>query len=154
MIRKANNDDIVQLNLLRAELHEIHRKNRPQEFCEIEKERFDGDIYEVFSKENAAVFVDEEDGFLTAFTITYLEKTENPRMLVPHSFVRIDELSVAEECRGNGKGRAMLEYIKEYAKEQGADYVCLGVSGFNESAQAFYKACGMSVRSIKMEEWL
>ena len=56
-----------------------------------------------------------------------------------------------EKQRGQHIGKALYDYVLEYAKSLGCDNITLNVWGGNDSAMAFYTSMGMKVQKIGME---
>ena len=63
----------------------------------------------------------------------------------------IDDLCVDEALRGQHIGRALYEYVLNYAKENGCYNVTLNVWACNESAMRFYESCGLKPQKFGME---
>lgn len=70
----------------------------------------------------------------------------------PKTWASVDDVFVEPEYRSLGVGRALLEKVKEWAKEKGADGVSLQVAAANERGRKFYKDLGF--REISVYELL
>ncbi len=68
----------------------------------------------------------------------------------PLETVVISRLWVAPRQRGSGLGRRLMEAATEWAQEQHAGLVALGVTEMNTSAMAFYKHLGYSDIGIRV----
>ncbi|MEX2105038.1 MAG: GNAT family N-acetyltransferase, partial [Bacilli bacterium] len=66
-------------------------------------------------------------------------------------YIFVDDFCVEENHRGQGIGRALFQFLIEYAKEISATHIELGVAEFNTGALLFYESLGMKTRSRKME---
>ena len=64
----------------------------------------------------------------------------------------IEDFIVSDPFRRRGIGRMLYAKIKEAAVLSGAEGAELTVWNFNESAAAFYRALGMKVQFVHMEE--
>jgi GNAT superfamily N-acetyltransferase len=62
--------------------------------------------------------------------------------------VRIEELIVGRQARGQGIGYALLRAAEHWAAEQAATAIELNVYAFNISAMDFYNAAGFAPRSM------
>ncbi|MBQ2566211.1 MAG: GNAT family N-acetyltransferase, partial [Bacteroidales bacterium] len=63
----------------------------------------------------------------------------------------IDDLCVHEKARGQHIGKALFEYVKAFAKEQGCYNITLHVWEGNPGARAFYESLGLKPQYISME---
>ena len=66
----------------------------------------------------------------------------------------IDDLCVDEDCRGQGIGRKMYEYVRSYAKDTGCYHITLNVWEMNPRARKFYESIGMKPLKTYMEDVL
>ena len=66
----------------------------------------------------------------------------------------IDDLCVDSECRGMGIGKALYNYVVEFAKKEGCYNLTLNVWADNTSALGFYESLGLHKQKIGMERIL
>ena len=66
-------------------------------------------------------------------------------------FRSIDDLCVDEAARGMHIGKALYEYVVEYARAQGYYNVTLNVWADNVNAVKFYERIGLKIQKIGME---
>ncbi len=85
--------------------------------------------------------------------MNYVNKPENPFMK-ERDFLDIDEFCVDEEHRRKGVATAMIEFIKDFAKENGFQRIELNMWEFNQGALAFYEAAGFETFRRYMEMFL
>ena len=64
--------------------------------------------------------------------------------------VYLQDIFLSPTVRGCGLGKRMLGAVVEWATAHGADHLRLSVDRANKSAQSFYTATGMSLRSDEM----
>ena len=69
----------------------------------------------------------------------------------PSTIAYIDDFCISSSYQHQGYGAQLFDYLKEYAKEQGATSLQLTVWEFNEPAIAFYEKMGMSTRNRRLE---
>ena len=74
------------------------------------------------------------DSIVTGFTLTRLILDSAELLLV----------AVANDCRGAGCGRALLDAAAEQARERGAAEMFLEVRDGNDAALALYRKCGFT----------
>jgi ribosomal protein S18 acetylase RimI-like enzyme len=84
---------------------------------------------------SAFISIDEQGtcGFVTG-------DAANPQ--TPPNTVLVSRLWVAPHQRGTGLGRRLMDTITEWAKEQGAQLIGLGVTEMNLNAMKFYEHLG------------
>ena len=143
-IRKAEYNDLDQVNLLRRQVNSLHVERRPDifraGFCDEMRDR----LFEVFSSPDYDVFVAEADKKVKGFaTVEYATKPLSPYNN-ERRYYRIEEFGVDEGCHRQGVGTALMTYLKNDAKEKGYEKLELDVWEFNASAVEFYDAQGFS----------
>ncbi len=82
----------------------------------------------------------------------YLWLAERPGMSGPQLFVY--EVRVEEARRGEGHGRALMEFAEEEARRRGLPRVALNVFGGNEVARGLYRSLGYSETAVFMVKQL
>ena len=120
-------------------------------------QRFYG-VAEVDEERNRAFFrrflAPSEDGMLlgawrgeelSGYACLYWHFTS----LIPAETVLMNDLFVAEERRGEGVGRALIEASAEVARERGAHHLEWATAPDNEAAQRLYDATG-----AERSEWV
>ena len=63
----------------------------------------------------------------------------------------IDDICVDEQYRGRHIGKALYEYVLEYARSIGCHNITLNVWEGNQPALQFYRNMGMGVQKTTME---
>ncbi|MCH5352200.1 MAG: GNAT family N-acetyltransferase [Acutalibacter sp.] len=150
MIRKATINDIEQTAKLSLQLHDLHVKAKPESYREMPAEFFQGKLEWYVREENTEILVNDDNG-INAFAAVKLMDVE-PEDRFPRRLCYIDCFAVDEKCRRQGVGKKLMEYIGEFAKENGCTSLQLGVAAFNENAREFYRAMGFGERTIIMEQ--
>jgi ribosomal protein S18 acetylase RimI-like enzyme len=64
------------------------------------------------------------------------------------TWASVDDVFVEPDNRNLGVGRALLECVKEWAKQRGADGVSLQVAAANERGRKFYEDLGFREVSV------
>ena len=150
MLRKATLNDIEQTAKISLQLHDLHVKAKPDSFRTVPIQFFQEKLERYVNEENTAVLV-SDDGGINGFAAVKLLDVESEEKF-PRRLCYIDCFAVDENCRRQGVGRKLMEYIREFARENNCTSVQLGVAGFNEAAQDFYKAMGFTPRTFIMEQ--
>ena len=58
---------------------------------------------------------------------------------------------IVEKARGKHVGKALYEYVRDYAQSIGCNNITLNVWDGNDAALSFYKNMGMKVQKTTME---
>lgn len=87
---------------------------------------------EAFSSDNALIMVAESDGVLAGFSVFYLMAPE----------AELPDIVVAEDFRGNGIGRFLLEKSFEELKNRDVNTIFLEVRVSNLTARKLYENTG------------
>ena len=64
------------------------------------------------------------------------------------SYLRIVNLAIDEDHRGQGHGTAVVERVKELARERGCDHLKVSCEWQNEGARRFYRDTGFQPKQI------
>lgn len=153
LIREAVDNDYLSINNLVNEVHNLHVKNRPDVYVNIDnpllKERFT----ELLNSDNIKLFVVEDDKNkeLVAYSILKFMNTQSISILIEKKFAFIDDFCVKSNYKKKGIGKLLFEYIVDYAKSSNASSLELVVWEFNKDAIKFYETMGMHTRNRRME---
>jgi len=141
MIRNGTNEDVKQVNIIRKEVNDLHVKGEPEHFKGW-TESIENYVYEFIDSQTKQLLVLEEDNVIKAFAmIEFVEKPEsNYRKAM--KYLEINEFGTKEVFQGKGYGKALMQEIKNIAKEKGFSKLDLNVWNFNESAVKFYERFG------------
>ena len=64
-------------------------------------------------------------------------------------YLRIVDLKVDEDHRNQGHGAAVVERVKDLARERGCDHLKVGCEWENEGARRFYRDTGFRPRQVE-----
>ena len=92
------------------------------------------------------LFVAEYAGRTVGFISSELQ--EGSPTFQAKTWASVDDVFVEPDHRNLGVGRALLERVKEWAKERGADGVSLQVAAANERGRKFYEVLGFREVSV------
>lgn len=151
-IRRAELKDMTRIGELLSQVLEVHHKGRPDIFKGGVKKYTDEELAEIIEDDKKPIFVatDDTDKVL-GYAFCVFIKHENNNILTDISTLYIDDLCVDETCRGQHLGKALYEYVLDFAKESGCYNVTLNVWSCNESARKFYEKCGLLPQKVGME---
>lgn len=63
-------------------------------------------------------------------------------------YLRIVNLAIDEEHRNRGHGTAVVERVKEIARERGCDHLKVSCEWHNEDARRFYRDAGLRPKQV------
>lgn len=151
LIRKANVNDITDINTLLYQVHKIHSDARPDLFMPNQKKYSDSELIEIINdSEDKPIFVVETNSRVVGYAFCLkIHSEENSRIL---NTLYIDDLCVDENQRGNHIGTELLNYVMEYAKFNNFYNVTLNVWALNSSALKFYEKNGLKIQKYGMEK--
>lgn len=151
-IREATNNDYAEVYNLTLEVYKLHLKGRPDVYLEIDNPLTKEYFSDLLNSNTSKIFVVEnvDNKKLAAYSILQIMTTKNP-ILIPKTFIYIDDFCVYSSFKRSGIGKMMFNYIVDYAKSKKADSLQLNVWEFNKAAIKFYGAMGMSTRNRRME---
>ena len=154
IIRFAKENELERVNELRKQVNDLHVAGKPDVF----KPGFGPELRDfinvIWNDPTENIVVAEDNGFICGFAvINHITKPESPFMK-ERDFLDIDEFCVNEEHRRKGVATAMIEFIKNFAKENGFHRIELNMWEFNQGALAFYEAAGFETFRRYMEMFL
>lgn len=150
MIRKAEARDLDAVNDLLGQVLRVHHEGRPDLFRPQGKKYSDEELLGIFADPLTPVFVYEENDRVAGYAFCVLQKQES-LSLMPLKTLYIDDLCVDEKARGRHVGKALFEYVREFAREQGCYNITLHVWECNPGAMFFYRSLGMQPQYTSME---
>jgi GNAT superfamily N-acetyltransferase len=154
VIRFAKEDELDRINVLRKQVNDLHVEGKPDVFKPGFNEELKNYVYYIFKDPEQKIVVADKDGEICGFAILHhIYKPENPFMKV-RDFLDIDEFCVDEKHRREGIATAMVEFIKNFAIDQGYHRLELNMWEFNQDALAFYEAAGFETFRRYMEMFI
>ena len=154
VIRFAKEDELERINVLRKQVNDLHVEGKPDVFKPGFNEELQNYVYYIFKDPEQKIVIADKDGEICVFAILHhIYKPENPFMKV-RDFLDIDEFCVDEKHRREGIATALVEFIKNFAKEQGYHRLELNMWEFNQDALAFYEAAGFETFRRYMEMFI
>ena len=149
--RRAQIKDIPQIHELLAQVDMVHHVGRPDIF-KIGNKYNDDELVEIIKDDNRPIFVAVDDNDVTlGYAFCIFKQVLNDNVLTDIKSLYIDDLCVFEHLRGQHIGKAIYEYVKDFAKKSGCYNVTLNVWSLNESAMRFYESVGLKPQKITME---
>jgi len=63
-------------------------------------------------------------------------------------YIRIVNIAIDEDSRGQGHGTAVVEHVKERARDHGCDHLKVSCEWQNEDARQFYRQTGFKQKQV------
>ena len=150
MIRQANIVDIPRLIDLLHQVDMVHHRLRPDLFKPNTTKYSEQELALLLNNETKPIFV-YDDGDVLGYAFCQIAEVKNDRLLQDRNTLYIDDLCVDESARGKHIGKALFDYVRDYAKSIGCHAITLNVWEGNDSAIRFYQNMGMHPQKIGME---
>lgn len=150
MIRKANTEDIKALTKLLYQADAVHNGIRPDLFKSDTPKYNEQELEAIINDSTKPIFV-YDDGEVVGHAFCQITEVKNHRLLQDIKTLYIDDICVDESARGKHIGKALFEYVRDYAKSIGCYNITLNVWEGNDPAMAFYKSMGMKIQKTGME---
>ena len=152
LIRRANQSDIPGLHRLLGQVLMVHHQGRPDLFKSGSRKYTDEELCQLLQDETRPVFAAvDESGTMLGYAFCVFQQHIGHNIMTDVRTLYIDDLCVDETRRGQHVGRALYEYVLDYARAERCYNVTLNVWSCNESAMKFYEKMGLKPQKIGME---
>ena len=150
MIRKASKEDIGRIIDLLHQVNMVHHILRPDLFKPHTTKYNEQELESMLDDNSKPIFV-YDDGGVSGYAFCQVSEVKNHLLLEDIKTLYIDDICVDENARGKHVGKALYEYVREYAQSIGCNNITLNVWEGNDAAYRFYKNMGMQVQKTTME---
>ena len=150
MIRKAHTNDIPRLIELLHQVNMVHHVKRPDLFKPYTTKYNEQELEALLNVSNKPIFVYDE-GDVRGYAFCQITEVKDDQLLQDIKTLYIDDICVDETERGKHIGKAIYEYVHDYAQSIGCYNITLNVWEGNEPAICFYRNMGMQVQKTTME---
>lgn len=151
IIRRAQRDELEQVNELRQLVYDMHVRGRPNVF----RPGFGSELrhyaYTKFDAEDSDVLVATSDGNICGYAIVEYNIIPETVYSFAQRIYRIAEIGVSENYRRRGVATALLSYMKKDAAARELDKIELDMLEFNDGALTFYENSGFKTYHRYME---
>ena len=151
MIRKANKNDIGRIIELLHQVNMVHHEIRPDLFKPYTTKYNEQELEALLDNDSNPIFV-YDDGEVLGHAFCQITDVKSHKLLQDAKTLYIDDICVDEKARGKHVGKALYEFVRDYAKSIGCYNMTLNVWEGNAPALSFYKNMGMKVQKTGMEE--
>ena len=150
MIRKAEKRDIQAIIGLLHQVNMVHHVIRPDLFKPNTTKYNEQELETLLDDESKPIFV-FDDGQVLGHAFCLVTEVKDDKLLQDIKTLYIDDICVDEKARGKHVGKALYEYVRDYAKSMGCNNMTLNVWDGNTPALSFYRNMGMKVQKTTME---
>lgn len=150
MIRKAEKRDIPGLIHLLYQADAVHNGIRPDLFKANAPKYNEEELEAILNDDSKPIFV-YDDGEVLGHAFCQITELKNHRLLQDIKTLYIDDICVEETARGKHIGKALYEFVHDYAKSIECYNITLNVWEGNDAASSFYKNMGMKPQKTGME---
>jgi ribosomal protein S18 acetylase RimI-like enzyme len=150
MIRRAYKRDIKAIIELLHQVNMVHYVLRPDLFKPNTTKYDEQELEAMLEDDNKPIFVFDNDGVL-GYAFCVITEVRDDILLQDIKTLYIDDICVDEMARGQHVGKALYEYVRDYAQSIGCNNVTLNVWEGNDAALSFYRNMGMRVQKTTME---
>ena len=150
MIRKAKKRDIPTIIELLHQVNMVHHVLRPDLFKPNTTKYDEQELEAMLENDHKPIFVFDNDAVL-GYAFCIVTEVKDDKLLQNIKTLYIDDICVDEKARGQHVGKALYEYVRDYAQSIGCNNVTLNVWDGNDAALSFYRNMGMKVQKTTME---
>ena len=150
MIRKAKKRDIPTIIELLHQVNMVHHVLRPDLFKPNTTKYDEQELEAMLKNDRKPIFVFDNDAVL-GYAFCIVTEVKDDKLLQNIKTLYIDDICVDEKARGQHVGKALYEYVRDYAHSIGCNNVTLNVWDGNDAALSFYRNMGMKVQKTTME---
>ena len=150
MIRRAEIKDIPGIIELLHQVNMVHHVLRPDLFKPYTTKYNEQELEALIGDDSKPIFVFEDGGVL-GHAFCMITEVKGDKLLQDIKTLYIDDICVDEKARGKHVGKALYEFVRDYAKSIGCYNITLNVWEGNDAALSFYRNLGMKVQKIGME---
>lgn len=153
-VRRAEGRDIPEILRLLVQVNMVHHNGRPDLFKGPTTKYTEAELSQILQNDDTPVFVCADDqGRVLGHGFCILQRFGG-QLMTEHDTLYVDDICVDEAARGTGVGRAIYDYIVDYARSLGCYNVTLNVWTCNPGAKAFYEKLGLKPYRVSMEQIL
>ena len=150
MIRRAEKKDIPGIISLLHQVNMVHHVLRPDLFKPHTTKYNEQELEALIGDDSKPIFV-FEDGTILGHAFCMVTEVKDHKLLQDIKTLYIDDICVDENARGKHVGKALYEYVRDYAQSIGCNNITLNVWDGNDAALSFYRNIGMKVQKTTME---
>ena len=149
-VRRAKTEDIPAIISLLHQVNMVHHHLRPDLFKPHTTKYNEQEVEALIADELTPIFIYDEGGVL-GYAFCQVQEVRGDRLLQDGKTLYIDDICVDESARGRHIGKALFDFVSEYARSARCRSLTLNVWAGNDAAMAFYQRMGMQIQKTGME---
>ena len=154
-VRRAVDADVPKIMDLLIQVDMVHHNGRPDIFNGPATKYTEEQLKNIIADDLTPVFVCvDDDNIPMGHAFCIHKQIIGDNVLTDIKTLYIDDICVDEAARGRHVGKALYDYVIDYAKNAGYYNVTLNVWACNPGAMKFYESMGLKVQKIGMEKVL
>lgn len=151
MVRRAIKKDINGIIELLHQVNMVHHVIRPDLFKPNTTKYSEQELEALLNDDSKPVFVYADGGKVSGHAFCQITEVKDHQLLQDIKTLYIDDICVDEKARGKHVGKALYEFVRDYANSIGCYNITLNVWEGNDAALSFYRNLGMKVQKTGME---
>ncbi|MBR3018005.1 MAG: GNAT family N-acetyltransferase [Clostridia bacterium] len=154
-IRRAEDRDIPGILHLLVQVNMVHHTIRPDLFNGPATKYTAEELKAIIPDDKTPIFVCvDKEGRVLGHCFCVFQQHAGDNILTDIKTLYIDDLCVDENQRGKHVGKALYDYVLDFARASGCYNVTLNVWAGNDSALKFYQRQGLAMQKYGMEKIL
>ncbi|MFW6270486.1 MAG: N-acetyltransferase family protein [Bacillota bacterium] len=154
-IRKSNKQDYEDLCELYRQSDLMHHQALSEMFEKpLSPPRDKEYLFTFMEDKDSSIFVAEYKEKVIGLIAFKLLHSKDIPILKKRTYLKINEIVVDEQYRGNGIGKTLMKEAHNWAIDKGINEIELNVFKFNQNAIEFYRDLGYEVRNLTMTKKL
>lgn len=147
--RDALEADLISLAELLLVVQKMHVDAEPDVYCEITREIA---VEALCSKLEQGCYMRlaETGAEVLGYCAAEIKPAMSIAVLQPRNYVYLSEIVVSPNSRRSGIGRALVDDLRAFARQQSVSEIELDVGCFNSVAKAFFQSVGFEVKRERM----
>ena len=150
-IRFAKPEDTMGILRLLEQIGRLHYNLRPDMFQEHAQKYGASQVLARLANAATPTFVAVDGENVLGYSFCEIKVFSEHPVMADHKELFLEDLCVEENARGQGIGKALYNYVCQYAKAQGCHNLTLHVWSDNAGAVGFYEKMGMKPQRYVME---
>ena len=151
MVRKANIRDIKRIMELLHQVDMVHHLIRPDLFKPNTTKYNEQELEALLNDDSKPIFVFDNGNDVLGHAFCMITEVRDDKLLQDIKTLYLDDICVDEKARGQHVGKALYEFVRDYALSIGCNNIILNVWEGNDPALSFYRNMGMKVQKTTME---
>lgn len=142
IIKRTEDSDL--LAKLNRDVHKIHHCIEPEIFKPYSIENMKSLFHDMLKDDSISAYVSYIEDTPAGYIILQKKVLEENHFRYSHSVLHIDQICVETEFKGQGVGKALVDFAKDLAKEQDIKRIEMNYWSKNTNSGEFFRSQGFS----------